>query len=72
MRLTGRIVNGRVEVESEDALPEGAEVTLLIAEDEVLTEEDDEELWQRSLAVERGEFIGSDELLSELRARRPR
>ncbi len=61
MRITtARVKNGRVDIDA-DALPEGK-----------MVREEDEGLWQRSLAVERGEFIGSDELLSELRSRRPR
>lgn len=67
----GRVVNGRVELD--DALPEGAEVTVFINGDEddfELSPEDAAELDDRIEASERGEWIDGDEVLREIRSRR--
>lgn len=73
MKLTGRVINGRIEVDSEESLPEGAPVEVTIAgvdEPYELTEEEEEELWQANLEIERGEFVTAEELLSDLKSRR--
>ncbi|HEX7150652.1 MAG TPA: hypothetical protein VF618_04120 [Thermoanaerobaculia bacterium] len=70
--ITGKIVNGRIEVENAAELPEGATVEIFIAEDDGydLTPEDEAELEDRVAAVHRGEFVTAEQLLTELRSRR--
>lgn len=72
MRLTGRVVNGKIELEDEMPLPEGAPVEVTISEigPYELTEEEDEELWQAHLSIERGEGIPAEVLLQKLRGKR--
>jgi hypothetical protein len=72
MRFSGRVVNGRIEITSEDPLPEGVAVEgeLSVIEPPKLTKEEEEELWQSWLEIERGEFTTAEELIDELRSRR--
>lgn len=53
-------------------LPEGAAVEVTISEigPYELTEEEEEELWQADLSIERGEGIPGEVLLKKLRAHR--
>jgi hypothetical protein len=60
-------VNGRVEFEGDTTLPNDTEVKIRAFE---LTEPEEEELWQRKLEVERGEFVTAEELLEEIETRR--
>jgi hypothetical protein len=59
-------VNGRVEFEGDTTLPDGTEVEIRPVE---LTEEEEEELWQRNLEIERGDFVTGEELLEELQSK---
>ncbi|HEX7708967.1 MAG TPA: hypothetical protein VF701_21100 [Thermoanaerobaculia bacterium] len=70
MRVTGRVVNGRIEIEKDTILPEGETVTVFVGDDAVLplTEVEEEELWQSDQAAERGDFVTSDELFDEIRS----
>jgi hypothetical protein len=73
MVITGKVVNGRIEVEDELALPEGAMVEIYLAGEEdgfELTPEEEAELEDRMAAVDRGEFVTADALMLELRSRR--
>ncbi|HVT42952.1 MAG TPA: hypothetical protein VMT00_01030 [Thermoanaerobaculia bacterium] len=75
MKLTGRVINGKIEIDDDAPLPEGASVEVMIdeaGEAYDLTEEEDEELWQAHLAIERGEFVTSDDVLARLRSQRAR
>ena len=71
MQITsGKVVGGRVELETE--LPEGAEVTVLAPEAEETFEADAEleaVLLESIAQGERGERIPAEELLRELRSR---
>jgi hypothetical protein len=67
MRLRGRVVNGRVEIEDDLPLPEGASVEVIIGEDYDLTEEEEEDLWQAHRSIERGEGIPAEVILRKLR-----
>jgi hypothetical protein len=69
MRIaTGRVVDGKVEVEG-DRLREGATVTVLAADDDETFElsADDEAALRRAIAeAERGEGADGDQLLDDL------
>ena len=68
--VSGKVVGGRVELESE--LPEGAEVTVLAHEAEETFEADTEleaVLLESIAQGERGERISAEELLREMRSR---
>ena len=68
--VSGKVVGGRVELESE--LPEGAEVTVLARDREETFEADAEleaVLLESIAQGERGERISADELLREMRSR---
>jgi hypothetical protein len=70
--LTGRVVNGKIEVD-DDSLPEGAIVTVHIHDDEETFEPTPEEEAMLLAAIaeaDRGEFVSWAELLNELRSRR--
>ena len=70
--LTGRVVNGKIEVDG-DELPEGAIVTVLIHNDEEtfeVTSEEEEMLLAAIAEADRGEFISADELIAELRRKK--
>ena len=71
MQITsGRVVGGRVELETE--LPEGAEVTVLAREADETFEADAEleaALLESIAQGQRGERIPAEELLRELRSR---
>lgn len=72
MKLTGRVVNGHVEVESTE-LPEGAEVIVLIGEDEAayeLTEQEEEELLQAHMEIAAGRGVPAEKVLEKIRERR--
>ena len=66
---TGKVVNGRIIVDDDEPLPEGADVVITI------TEQDDPELTAAQLAeldasiaeAERGELIPAEEVLRRLR-----
>ena len=72
MRLiSGRVRQGQVVVD--EALPEGAEVTVAFdADDEPaeVTAEEARELESRIAAVVRGEFVAAEDVLASLRNRR--
>ena len=73
MRFTGRVVDGRIELENAESLPEGALVQVTISDPEgryELTAEEEEELWQANLEAERGEVISAEEFLAQLRSDR--
>lgn len=74
MKLSGRVVEGRIELEDDVPLPEGVSVEVTIAdstsEPYELTEEEDELLWQADQEIERGEYVTDEDFLAELRARR--
>jgi hypothetical protein len=66
--VTGKVVDGKIEVEGE-RLKEGSTVTVLAEEDDEtfeLTAEQEAELSRRIKAVENGRFVNGDELLNEL------
>ena len=71
MQITsGRVVDGRVELEAE--LPEGTEVTVLARDSEETFEVDPEleaVLLESIAQGQRGERISADELLREMRSR---
>ena len=71
MQITsGRVVDGRVELETE--LPEGTEVTVLARDSEETFEADPEleaVLLESMAQGQRGEHISAEELLSEMRSR---
>lgn len=71
MQITsGRVVDGRVELEAE--LPEGTEVTVLARDSEETFEADAEleaVLLESIAQGQRGERIPADELLREMRSR---
>jgi len=71
MQVTsGKVVGGRVELESE--LPEGAEVTVLVRESEETFEADSEleaVLLESIAQGQRGERISAEALLREMRSR---
>ena len=71
MQITsGRVVDGRVELETE--LPEGTEVTVLARDSEETFEVDAEleaVLLESIAQGQRGERISAEELLRELRSR---
>jgi hypothetical protein len=67
---SGKVVNGRVVIEAE--LPEGADVTLIALDDDETFEVSPEleAILLESIAQgERGETIGADDLIRELRNR---
>lgn len=73
MRFSGRVINGRIEIEDETALPEGASVEVMISDAEelyTLTEDEEHELWEADQEIERGEFVTAEQLLAEIRLRR--
>lgn len=73
MRVTGRVVGGRIEIEGNVAPPEGAEVEVTISDAEEpyeLTEEEEQELWEAHLSIERGEGIPAEVILKKLRGGR--
>ncbi|MGA7614282.1 MAG: hypothetical protein WBX15_03795 [Thermoanaerobaculia bacterium] len=66
MKLTGRIVDGQIRIESDAQLPEGASVEINVIEpDEAyeLNDEEDEEIWQAQLELRRGEGIPAEDVL---------
>ena len=68
--ISGKVVNGRVEVETE--LPEGTDVTLIALDGEETFEASPEleAILLESIAQgERGETISAEDLLRELRSR---
>jgi len=71
MQITsGRVVDGRVELETE--LPEGTEVTVLARDSEETFEADPEleaVLLESIAQGQRGEHISAEELLREMRSR---
>jgi hypothetical protein len=71
MQITsGKVVDGRVELETE--LPEGAEVTVLTRDSEETFEADPEleaVLLESIVQGDRGERISAEELLREMRSR---
>lgn len=69
--VTGRVVNGRIEVEDVE-LPEGMEVSVYYADDDAEVQLTGEELAELDAAIaeaDRGEGIPAEEVLRELRAR---
>lgn len=71
MQITsGRVVDGRVELEAE--LPDGTEVTVLVRDSEETFEADAEleaVLLESIAQGQRGERISAEELLREMRSR---
>ena len=71
MQITsGRVVDGRVELEAE--LPDGTEVTVLVRDSEETFEADAEleaVLLESIAQGQRGEHISAEELLREMRSR---
>ncbi len=65
--VAGRVVDGRIEVE--EALPEGADVTVHIQDLPLfeLSSEEKAELDERFEAAERGEVVEGDEVIRRLR-----
>jgi hypothetical protein len=74
MKLRGRVMNGRVEVDGELQLPDGTLVEVTIAGEESfdLSEEDEEELWRRHQEIEQGDFVSAEEVLKTIRSGRRR
>lgn len=70
MKLTGRVISGRIELDDDVPLPDGTPVEVTISEVEPyeLTAEEEEELWQADLSIERGEGISMEELLKKIRS----
>ena len=69
--VTGKVVNGRIEVEDLE-LPEGTEVEVFIpreGEAYDLTPEEEAEIEAGCAEIERGEYVDGDEFLSQLRSR---
>ena len=67
----GKVVDGRVELDGSE-LPEGLEVTVLVADDDETFEADAETqrmLLESMAQADRGETVPFDELLAELRRR---
>ena len=69
--VPGKVVNGRVELEEDIELPEGAEVTVHVHSKEApaLTPEQEAEIEESLAQIERGELIPAAEVLRELRER---
>lgn len=68
--VTGKVVNGRIEVEDVE-LPEGAEVTVYLHEqdaDTELTPEQEAEIEESIAELERGAYVTAEESLREVRA----
>jgi hypothetical protein len=68
---SGRVVNGRVEVDATD-LPEGAPVTVLLSEDDETFEADEETermLLESIAQCERGQTVPLSQVLEDLRRR---
>ena len=67
--LTGKVVNGRIVIDDDAALPEGAEVAVTIAqeEDAGLTAEQLIELQESISEADRGELTPASEVLRRLR-----
>jgi hypothetical protein len=67
----GRVVNGRIEVDDDVALRDGADVEISIpAGDEYdLSEEQEAEIEASIAEIERGEYVDGDEIIKELRRR---
>ena len=67
--LTGRVVNGKIEV-SEDDLPEGAIVSIMIHDDEKtveVTPDEEAAILAAISEADRGELIPAEEVMAELR-----
>jgi hypothetical protein len=67
--LTGKVVHGRVEVPA-DAVSEGSQVTMLVADDEEgfeLTPELESELVEAMAEADRGQTVDGWQLLRELK-----
>jgi len=72
--LVGTVVDGKVEVPAE-VIAEGARVMVLSPESDEpirLSLAEERELADAIEQIRRGEFIDGDDLLKELRSRRPR
>ena len=66
----GKVVNGRVEVEDDIELPEGAEVSVYLPADEEefeLTPEMEAELEESIAEADRGEGVPAEQVLREIR-----
>ncbi len=70
--VPGKVVNGRIEVEDDIALPEGAEVTVYLHEEgePALTPEQEAEIEESLAQIERGDYLSADEVLARLREQR--
>lgn len=67
--VAGKVVNGKVEVEDFE-LPEGADVTVLLREEDdefELTPEQEAEMEESIAELDRGEGIPAEEVLRQLR-----
>lgn len=70
--VPGKVVNGRIEVEDDIELPEGAEVTVYLHEEGeyVPTPEEEAELEAACDEADRGEGVPLEDVLRELREMR--
>ena len=65
---TGKVVNGRIIVDDDEPLPEGAEVWIEVIDQQMeLTPEEDAELAERDAEIDRGEFLTLEEFLNGVR-----
>lgn len=69
--VTGKVVNGRIEV-SDVALPEGAAVAIYINDADAyeLSASEETELEESIAQISRGEYVDGDSVIAELRRRR--
>jgi hypothetical protein len=69
--VTGKVVNGRIEV-SDVELPEGADVAIYINDADAyeLSTTEETELEASIAQIARGEYIDGDSVIAELRRRR--
>jgi len=71
--LKARVRGGRLVLDEPTNLPEGAEVTLVIADDDDLSDEEREELYRRlreSVAqMHAGQLVDGPEFMAKLRSR---
>ncbi len=69
--ITGKVVNGKVELPS-GAVAEGSSVAVVATDESepvVLTPADERELTEAIEAIARGEYVDGDELLERLKTR---
>ena len=70
--ITGKVVDGRVDLPP-DALEEGASVTILAGDSDepvVLSRDEERELTEAVEAIARGHYVDGDQLLARIRSRR--